>query len=469
MAGIISYGAYIPKWRMSLDLIAKGTSGERSVAGYDEDSVTMAVSAVLDCLKGVDRREIDGLFLASTTSPFAEKQMATLIAKATDLREDILTADFGGSLKAGTTALRLATDAVKAGSTKQIVVVAADRRLGVPGSEHEKNGGDGAAAFLIGSNDDVAVSLESSVSVTNEIFDVWRRSKDTFINSWESRFELTEGYSKSMKESIITLLKKTNRTPKDFEKVVFYCPDGRASVTLARDLGFDPKAQLQNTFFGVLGNTGAAFPLLLFVAALEEAKAGENILLASYGNGGDALAFKVTGNIEAIKGRRGFKIHMNSKRMVPDYLSYLKWRELVASKESRIPYTVTYASAPPIFRERDRIFSLHGSKCNACGTIQYPPQRICTKCQAKDNFLTVSLYDKKGKIFTSSKDPITGEMVGLVNFEGGGRIFCNLTDGDLSEFKIDTPVEMSFRKLTLLPADAISSYFWKAIRIRNNT
>jgi len=466
MVGIVSYGVYIPKWRMPLDLVAKGMSGERPVAGPDEDSVTMAVAAVLDCLKGLDRNQIDGLFFASTTSPFAEKQMATLIAKAADLHEYILTADLAGSLKAGTTALNLAADAVKAGSARQIMVVAADCRLGASGSDHERNGGHGSAAFLVGSQN-VVLSLESNASVSNEIFDVWRRPKDTFINSWENRFDLIDGYMRSMREAIIALVKKADLTTKDFAKVVFYCPDGRTSTILAKELGFDSKTQLQSPLFGVLGNTGTASPLLLLVLALEEAKSGDNILLASYGNGSDALLLRVNEGIGKVSDRSRLKILLKSKRMVPDYVTYLKWRGLVTQKDPRVLYTVTHASAPAIYRERDRILSLRGSKCVACGAIQYPPQRICAKCQAKDNFQSVTLYDKKGKIFTSAKDPITGELVGLVNFEGGGRIFCGLTDGDLSEFRIDTPVEMSFRKLELLPSDTTSSYFWKAVPLRN--
>ena len=112
MTGIISYGAYIPKWRMSRDIIAKGLRGEKAVAGSDEDSATMAVAAVLDCLNGIDRETIDGLFFASTTSPYKEKQISTIVAAAADLRRGILTADFANSLKAGTTAMKLAADAV---------------------------------------------------------------------------------------------------------------------------------------------------------------------------------------------------------------------------------------------------------------------------------------------------------------------------------------------------------------------
>ena len=468
MVGIVSYGVYIPKWRMPLDLVAKGMLGERPVAGPDEDSVTMAVAAVLDCLKGLDRSQIDGLFFASTTSPFAEKQVATLIAKATDLHESIMTADFAGSLRSGTTALNLAADAVRAGSARQILVVASDCRLGASGSEHERNGGDGAAAFLVGSQNTV-LSLESNTSVSNEIFDVWRRSKDTFINSWESRFDLTDGYMKSMREAIVALIKKTGLTHKDFAKVVFYCPDGRSSTALAKELGFDSKTQLQSPLFGVLGNTGTASPLLLLVQALEEAKSGDRILLASYGNGSDALLLRVNEGIEKLSDRSRLKILLNSKRMVPDYLTYLKWRGLLTQKDPRVVYTVTYASAPAIYREKDRILSLYGSKCTACGAVQYPPQRVCIKCHAKDSFQSIPLFDKKAKIFTSAKDPITGELVGLVNFEGGGRIYCSLTDGDPSEFGIDTPVEMSFRKLELLPSDTTAGYFWKAVPLRNRT
>lgn len=467
MVGIISCGSYIPRWRMALDLVAKGLPGERAVAGPDEDTVTLAVAASLDCLKGVDRSQVDGLFFATTTSPFAEKQMATLIAKAVGLRQDILTADFSSSLKSGTTAIKLACDSVTAGSARKVLVVAADCRLGAPGSEQERNGGDGAAALLIGA-ENVVVSLEAHFCISNEIFDVWRRSKDIFINTWESRFDLTEGYAKAMEASIVGMMKRRKLSAKDYAKVVFYWPDGRTPLSLASSLGFDPKTQLQNPLFGVVGNTGTASPLLLLVSALEEAKAGDNILLASYGSGSDALTLKVYHEIENHEDRLGVKRQLGSKRIVPDYYHYLRWRGLVAHKDARIPYSITFASSPSIYRERDRILSLQGSKCKACGAVEYPPQRICAKCQAKDDFEPVTLADKRGEVFSSSKDPITGQVVGLVNFEGGGRIFCNMSDGDLSDFEIGTPVKMSFRALELLPYDTIKSYIWKAVPLLNN-
>src|SRR3990172_13031204 len=124
MVGIISYGAYVPMFRLPFAAIGAGSrkagggSGERAVANFDEDSVTMAVAAATNCLEGIDRATVDGVLFASTSYVYKEKQAASLVAKALDLRRDVVTADFADSLRAGTTALRAAVDSVKAGSAR---------------------------------------------------------------------------------------------------------------------------------------------------------------------------------------------------------------------------------------------------------------------------------------------------------------------------------------------------------------
>ncbi len=156
MIGITSFGAYVPFLRLNRAAIANRLKGERPFANFDEDSITMAVAAVLDCLRGVERDSVDGLFFASTTFPYNEKQAATTVAVAADLRRDIMTADYANTLKAGTTALRSAADAVLAGTARRVMVAAADIRLGAPGSLLEQGLGDGAAAFLMGKDEVVA-------------------------------------------------------------------------------------------------------------------------------------------------------------------------------------------------------------------------------------------------------------------------------------------------------------------------
>src|SRR5207248_7094048 len=165
MLGITSYGAYVPMLRLPLAAIggggAKPGGPEKAVANWDEDAVTMAVAAAVDCLRGVDRASVDGVLFASTSYPLKEKQGAALVARALDLRRDVTTADVGDSLRAGTTALRAAIDAVKAGSARRVLVVAADTRMAAPRSAMEANLGDGAAAFLV-SGEEVALDLVAS-------------------------------------------------------------------------------------------------------------------------------------------------------------------------------------------------------------------------------------------------------------------------------------------------------------------
>ena len=101
MVGITSFGAYVPLLRLNCNAIEKGLKREKALANFDEDSITMAVAAVNDCLRGVERTSINGLFFASTTSPYQEKGGAPIISVAADLRQDIITADFGNMLRAG--------------------------------------------------------------------------------------------------------------------------------------------------------------------------------------------------------------------------------------------------------------------------------------------------------------------------------------------------------------------------------
>ena len=144
MPAVKSVGAYIPYYRLNREEIGRAwggfpQTGEKAVANFDEDSITLSVEAARDCLKGIDNKKIDGLYFASSTAPFQEKQCASIIAAALDFKKDVFTVDFTNTLRAGTNALRAAIDAVKAGSAQSLLVVAADCRLGTPGSSFEQD------------------------------------------------------------------------------------------------------------------------------------------------------------------------------------------------------------------------------------------------------------------------------------------------------------------------------------------
>lgn len=468
MAGITSYGAYVPLWRLRREAIMKGLRGEKAIRNFDEDSTTMAVAAAIDCLKGVDREAVDGVFFASTTAPYREKQIATTIAAAADLRRDITTADFCNSLRAGTSAMKAALDAVKAGSAKQVLVVAADCRMGAPGTDFEQNCGDGAGALIVGGSDE-AVDVEAWHSVSNELHDIWRREDDDFIRSWEDRFVYSKCYVETAMEAVSALLQKCQLSPGDFAKAIFAAPTARVHGELSRKLGFDPKTQVQDHLFDVMGNTGTAYPLMLLVAALEEAKPGDRLLVCSYGNGSDAFVVRVTEQVSKIRDRRGMRGYLATKRTVDDYRIYLQWRELLTFEAQPIP-PGGHISSPAQYRDRSQIFPLHGLKCQSCGNTHFPPQRVCPVCRAKDQFDEVRLSDKKGKIFTFSADNLcprreAPRVTAIIDFDGGGRMATMMTDRVLEELEVGQLVEMSFRKL--VSQDGIHNYFWKSIPIRS--
>lgn len=471
MVGIVSYGAYIPYYRLDYQDVAKawGTAlpqGQRAVANFDEDSITMAVTASLNCLTGIDRETVDGLYFASTTSPYKEKQSAALIASAVDLRRNIASIDFANSLRSGTNAMSTAVNAIRGDSAKRILITAADCRLGTPQSTLEYTLGDGAASVLLGDSDVVA-TIEQSYSISDEMLDYWRFDTDTFIKTWEDRFILQKGYLEVVQEAVSELMKKYNVSPRDFTKVIYYAPDERSHARIAQALGFDLEAQVQDSLVGVVGNTGSAYALMLLAAALDEAKAEDRILFVSYGDGCDAFILHVTENIEKIRAgeHKPLKDFLASGKKLPSYEKYMAFRNITPVETvRRAEYP---SSASLMWREREQIIRFHGYKCRRCGAVQVPRPdniRVCVKCQAIDELDRVSLSDRNGEIVAfaqdhifASVDPPTIQV--LINLEGGGRFFGFMTDRDLDKIKVGTQVKMTFRKMS--DAAGFHNYYWK--------
>ncbi|MDY6911296.1 MAG: zinc ribbon domain-containing protein [Chloroflexota bacterium] len=467
MAGIKSFSAYVPRYRLGQDVVPKvvgvgGLRGERAIANFDEDSLTMAVAAALNCLGNTDRSQIDGLFFATTSPPYKERSSGTIIAATLGLRSDIRIADFTNSLRGGTLALSFAVDAIQSKAIRNALVIAADSRPARAFGNHAQLFGDGAVALLVGESD-ISVDIEGFSSVFNELMDQWKIDTDNYLRTAEDRFMLTEGYFKIVGEAVSKLMGELNTTATEITKAVIYAPDARSQVALAGKLGFDPRTQLQDSLLSTVGNTGTASALMMLVAVLEEAKQGDRILMANYGNGGDACLLRVVGNT----GNNGnsIKSQLASKTMISSYERYLKWRHLMEVEPMRRP-PIPAPSVISLWREQKEVLSLVGSKCRKCGQIHYPPQRVCVNCLSKDDFDDYGLSDKKGHVTTYALDmttPMTPDLPGIfavVDYEGGGRNFCQMTDCEPQDVRVGMPVEMTLRKL--YEVDGINNYFWKA-------
>jgi hydroxymethylglutaryl-CoA synthase len=473
MVGIVSYGAYIPYYYLMRGDLSKiwnkGQSlGERSVANFDEDSVTMSVTACNDCLTGTDPQSIDRLYFASTTAPYSEKQSASIVATTLNLRRDVFAADFSGTLRAGTDAMRAAVDAIASGSAQNVLVCASDIRIGLPLGERENSFGDGAGALLLGTGKVIA-NISSVYGVQNEILDVWRSDRDRFVRSWEGRFIRDAAYGETVLETASAALKKHNFTARDFSKAVFSGPNAEFVNYVARKLGFDVETQVQNQLYRSVGDTGTALPLMLLVSALEEAKPGSRILCVSYGDGCNLFILEVTEAIEDLRNRRGIRGHLLSRKPI-GYEKYLQWREILPTEApARPPADQSRPSAVALWRDRKGGLSLYGVKCKHCGTPQYPVQRVCYKCGTKDNFEEYPFNNRAAKLSSFSHDMLSPSMdppttICAVDFEGGGRIMCDMTDRDPERVRVGMPVEMTFRKLSY-KAD-FYSYWWKCRPVR---
>ena len=463
-AGIRCYGAYVPMTRLPLAALGAGPvregGPEKAVAYYDEDSVTMAVSAAVDCLAGLDRACVDELIFASTSYPLREKQGAALIAKALDLRRDVRTTDTSGSLRAGTGALETALHTVTAGAARNVLVIASDCRMGAPRGALDAKLGDGAAAFLVGDESPIA-SFEASYAVVDELQDVWRHEGERFTHSWEDRFVVQEGYLPNASDVVKGLLEKSGRAPGDFARLALYGPDARALAGVAKRLGFAPE-QIQDPLFGRLGNTGTAFAPMLLVGALEQARPGERLLCVSYGDGAHALSFVTTEHLEKLEPRRGLAWHLARRRTLPGYDSYLRSRGLAPGEwEAGADLGL---SATVRFRERDADIGFLGARCGGCGLIHFPRQRVCYRCHRKDDFAPVRLSDRTGTLlaytfdhFFPAADPPTIVIMTEVD---GCRIQVQLADARPDDVHLDMSVEFVFRKIH--EAGGKPNYFWKA-------
>lgn len=467
MIGITAYSLYIPRHRLDRSLIARawGTSqadGAIAVANYDEDALTMAADAALGCCSDDEMAGVDGVYFASTSAPYREKQIASVIATVCDLPRRVQTTDFTGSVRAGMSALLAATNAVRAGALKQVLVTAADTRLAAPESELEGLLGDAAGAVRIGS-ENVIAEIVDAASVSEEFTHLWRTDTARFLQGFPGRFSYTYGYARDLGEAIRGLLSGRNLKPESIAKLALSSPDARAAIDLAKELGFDPKRQLAPSVLSATGSAGTADPLLALAAVLDDAAPGDWIVVGAYGEGADALLLRVTDALPKWRAEGVWKRWIDNKLALSSYEKYLKYRRVVDVEEPGEAINNVLE-----FKELKQDVRLYGSRCDACGTVQFPMARVCIQCKARDRLSDHKLR-KHGTIFTFTVDHLIANVehplpMAVVDLDGGGRLYLQVTDFTPDEVTIGRPVTLTYRRLH--EGGGNHNYFWKARPLR---
>jgi 3-hydroxy-3-methylglutaryl CoA synthase/uncharacterized OB-fold protein len=450
--GIVSYGTYLPRHRLDRlairQALGQGTgTGTRAVAGYDEDSTSMGVEAAR-AARWNRSFAPTSVHFATTAPAYADKTNATAIHAALLLAPEVFATDHVGST-------RSAVGALRAAAADSGLAVLSDVRNGRPGSADEAGGGDGAAAFLFGEGDDVIAEIVGQASVTAEFLDRWRVPGAGFSLTWEERFGL-DVYLPLMQDAATRALAAAGvQRP---EHVVIASPHARAAATAAK--AFD--GAVDGSLEGAIGNLGAAQAGVGLADALHRAKPGDCVLVLSGADGADALALRVT---DAIAGRcegAGPREQLALAEDV-DYATFLTWRGELVREPPRRPDPAR-PDGPPAQRAAHWKFGFAGTRCRSCVRVHVPPQRVCAACGTIDEMDEVSLADRRGTVATYTVDRLAYSLspptiTAAIDFDGGGRFTCELTDCGPDDVAVGTQVEMTFRRM--YTAGGVHNYFWK--------
>lgn len=477
--GITAFGGYIPRLRMSRKSIVQANiwvdpslmahaKSERSMCDYDEDTITMAVEAGRDCLKGVDGKDIDSVFMASTTMPFDDRQNATVVAEALGLSENIETLDVSHSQRAATSGLVTAFKALAGGDGKATLYLASEQRETKCATPKELLYGDGAAAVTLG-KDGVIARLLGTNSISVDMVDHFRSKGERFDYEWEERWIREEGYFKIVPAAISGLLKKTGVAPGDIDHFVLPCVIKRVRETIAKKMGMPAEAVRDNLMAGC-GETGTAHSIVMLVDALQDAKPGEKILVVGFGQGADALLFETTEAVSALAPRKGIKGSLANGIIEDNYQKFLSFRKLVPIEWGmRAEAGARKTRMTAMYRDRKMLNSLYGGKCTKCDTIQFPKAHICVNpdCRAVDSMDDYSLAESKSKIASYTVDwlaytPNPPLLFGMIEFEEGAKFMMQFTGCKPEEVEVGVPMEMVFRIKTDDPQLKFKNYFWKA-------
>jgi 3-hydroxy-3-methylglutaryl CoA synthase/uncharacterized OB-fold protein len=470
MAGLIAYGAYVPYHRLDRAGIAAALGGSppgrgtRSVAGYDEDTTSMAVEAARLALTGTDlRAEVRQLFLATAAPAYLDKTNAAAVHAALALDEHVLAVDMAGAVRSGIGAL-----VAGAASAQPTLVALSDVRTGLPGSADESACGDGAAAFVfaegIGSP---LAELLAHDSVTDEILERWRLPGAASSRVWEERFA-EDVYVSLADEALSGALAQAGLEPSGIDHFAVTGLHARACARIRRTPGIRAEAATPD-LTGAIGNTGTAHPGILLADILDRAEPGETIALVVLGDGVSVLILQTTDALPAHRATRPVYAQIASGSAPIPYATFLSWRGMLDREPPRRPDPEP-PYAPPAHRRKVWKYAFVASRCEKCGARHLPAGRVCASCRSVDMMVDEPMEHVPGTVATYTVDrlaftPSPPMLVVVVDFDGGGRFRCQLTDATEPEVAVGSRVEMTFRRT--VTASGIHNYFWKARPLRS--
>lgn len=343
-AGIIGYGAYVPRYRLPALHVARLWSGEgegdlpvkeKSVAGLDEDVATMSIEAARNALlrAGIPPTALRAVWVGSESHPYAVKPTSTIVAEAIGATPHIQAGDWEFACKAGTEALVAAIGLVGSGMGRYALAIGMDIAQGQPGDALEYTAASGGAAYIIGPADESLAVIEATFSYVTDTPDFWRRAHQVYPSHGQ-RFTGEPAYFKHISNAAQTLMESLGTKPADYRYAVFHQPNTRFPQMVGKRLGFSDEQVKPGLLSPVIGNTYAGAALIGLSAVLDVASSGDCILLTSYGSGAgsDAMHICVTSAIEERRNRAPLTRDYIARRSEIDYATYARYRSKIRMK-----------------------------------------------------------------------------------------------------------------------------------------
>lgn len=428
----------------------------------------MGVEAARDALGRRPREALRRLYFASTTMPFADLQNAAVVANALDLPTDARTLDIGQSQRAATSGLLAAL----ADASGPALFVASDRPRAKPASTQEISSGAGAAALTLGT-EDVVAELRGAASRTAMFVDHFRSAENRYDYHWEERWIRDEGYMKLVPPVVNTALADAGLSAGEVRHFILPSSLKGIASAVAKKVGIAVDAE-SDALGARCGYTGAAHGLLMLAHVLEKADPGDHILLVGFGQGCDALVFKVTEAIDRFRPRRGVGGALADALNEDAYLRMLSYEDAIDLEWGMRAERAVKTALTEQYRSNDQISHFNSGRCGNCGTLQFPQLPFCVNpgCNAPSTgFEQVSLVDAKAQIMTFTADwlsyhPAPPLYVGFVQFDNGARLMMEITDVGPAGLEVGTPVNMTFRIKDIDRVRRYPRYFWKATPVK---
>jgi hydroxymethylglutaryl-CoA synthase len=302
-AGIVSYGAYVPRYRITPAEIGRvwGVDGEamgqglnvirKSVPSPDEDTITISTESLRTALMrgAIDPQQIGAVYVGSESHPYAVKPTATVVAQAVGATPNLTAADFEFACKAGTAAIQVCLGLVGADMIRYGVAIGTDTSQGAPGDALEYSASAGGAAFVIG-RERVICRVLRTVSYTTDTPDFWRREGQKYP-SHGGRFTGEPAYFRHVTECAHRIMEASGTTSKDYRHVVFHQPNGKFPQRVGKQLGFTEEQMHYGLVTPYIGNTYSGAALIGLANVLDHAGPGERTLVVGYGSGAGSDAF----------------------------------------------------------------------------------------------------------------------------------------------------------------------------------